>query len=144
MTVLPNESVLVRTWFGDDNAWKRLVEQVRTPSVEDFVATVMCVDDKAFQDLSPDALTALQPDEPLVSFLADEVTLTHPEFPVLAVYVGADEYDEEEGTDTRPFRVVPGALWSVENNINLGNMGWDEISEAADEDRIYRGMGSGE
>lgn len=139
MKALPSASVLVRTWFGDDRAWHTLVEEVRTPSAEDFLADVVIVDDREYQDLSAETLTALQPDGPSVSFLADKTTLTHPEHPVLAVYVGAEDEDEAEG-DTAPFRVVPRALWGVENNINLGNMDWWEFSEESDEDGIHRGL----
>jgi hypothetical protein len=40
MTALPSIPVLVRTWFGDKAAWEALVEEVRTPSEDDFLANV--------------------------------------------------------------------------------------------------------
>lgn len=134
---LPRHSVLVRTWFGADDAWESLVAEVETPSEDDFLANVMTVDDPAFAGLSVEALVAAQADEngPAVSFLADELTLTNGEHPILAVWVLGDDRPDRE-----PFRVTPAALWSVENNINIGNMSWPEFTSAADEDGVFRGF----
>ncbi len=134
MTELPKASVLVRTWFGDDDAWESLVAEVRTPSDEGFLAYVTVVDDRAFDGLGADALRAAQV-APMVSFLADETTLSGAEHPVLAVWV----VPRDDGY--QPFRVVPAYMWSVENNINLANMDWDEFASAVDEDGVFRGFG---
>jgi len=138
MTALPSIPVLVRTWFGDNAAWAALVEEVRTPSEDDFLANVTPVDDPAFEGLDAEALKELQPDGPIVSFLADEVTLTSADHPVLAVWVlptaGSDT------RDLRPFRVVPAELWSVENNINLANMDWADFRSSTGEDGVHRGF----
>lgn len=133
MTELPSASVLVRTWSGDGDGWDALLAAVRTPSAEGFLATVTPVDDPAFTGLSAEALKEHQTNGPIVSFLADETTLTDPEQPILAVWVlpGA--------ADHRPFRVVPAALWSVENNINLGNMDWADFTRAT-EGGVFRGF----
>lgn len=46
---------------------------------------------------------------------------------------GRDDPDQpsprhDDRREHRPFRVVPGVLWSVENNINLANMDWEEFA----------------
>lgn len=69
----------------------------------------------------------------MVSFLADETTLTSAEHPILAVWVLPRRVYEL-------FRVVPGEVWSVENNINLGNMDWWSFTEATDADGVFRGF----
>jgi hypothetical protein len=134
MTALPNDSVLVRTWFGDDGAWESLVRVVRTPSDEGFLASVTPIDDPAFDSLSAGELKAKQTAGPIVSFLADETTLTSADHPILAVWV----LPGEEGDHT-PFRVVPTALWSVENNINLANMDWADFTRSV-ADGVFRGF----
>lgn len=136
--MLPDVSVLVRTWFGDDAAWKSLLLAVRTPSAEGFLANVTPVADPAFTGLSAEALRERQTNGPAVSFLADEVTLTGPEHPILAVWVLPRRSGDLR--THRPFRVVPAALWSVENNINLGNMDWTSFTETAGEDGVFRGF----
>jgi hypothetical protein len=138
MTSLPNGSVLVRTWFGGADAdWESLVSAVRTPSEEGFLAYVEIVDDPAFAGLDAEALRTAQPDPAMVSFLADRTTLTDPDHPILAVRTLPDHEDEDE---SRPFRVVPAELWSVENNLNLSNMDWEEFASAAGPDHVYRGF----
>ncbi|HET9141657.1 DUF6924 domain-containing protein [Actinophytocola sp.] len=138
MATLLRGSVLVRTWFGDDAGWATLLREVGTPSEEGFLADVHPVSDPAFEGLSTDDLTARHAGGAITSFLADEKTFGHPEHPILAVWVyqvGADD-----PRDLRPFRVVPAALWGVENNINLGNMDWHEFRNATAEDGVFRGF----
>lgn len=137
MAGLPRKSVLVRTWFGDDGAWGSLVREVLTPSGEGFLAYTTPVNDPEFEGLSPEALQAKQPGGAIVSFLADEITLTHPEHPILAVRVLPPEYFHRGGH--KPFRVVPAQLWSVENNINEANLDWEDFANRVDADGIYRG-----
>jgi hypothetical protein len=109
------------------------VREVRTPSEEGFLAAVEPVDDPAFENLTAAGLRTEQADGPFVSFLADERTLCDAEHPILAVWVWP-------GREYEPFRVVPGALWSVENNINVRNLDWWDYTDSADEDGVFRGF----
>ena len=134
MTELPASPALVRTWFGDDAAWDSLVAKVRTPSDDGFLARVMLVNDAAFEGLTAAALKTGQPAGASVSFLADETTLASAEHPMLAVWVYDDRPDHE------PFRVVPGEMWSVGNNINTANMDWPDFTNSVDRDGVFRGF----
>jgi len=138
MTALPAIPVLVRTWFGDDGAWSALTEEVGTPSEDGFLANVTPVDDPAFEGLTAEALRDKQTDGPIVSFLADETTLTSAEHPVLAVWVLPRRDGDQR--DLAPFRVVPAELWSVENNINLANLDWADFTRSAGPDGVFRGF----
>jgi hypothetical protein len=111
---------------------------VQTPSDEGFLADVALVDDVAFEGLSAKGLKEKHTDGAIVSFLADEMTLSDAEQPILAVGVLPSRHDRRP--DHRPFRVVPAALWSVENNINLGNMDWTEFTRVPDGDGVFRGF----
>ncbi len=135
---MPSASVLVRTWFGDDSAWESLVLEVQTPSDEGFLANVTVVNDPAFEGLSAEALQTRQTGGAIVSFIADEATLVSAERPILAVWVLPRRDDDRR--DPRPFRVVPAALWSVENNINLGNLDWADFTRSVDGDSVFRGF----
>lgn len=139
MTALPSASVLVRTWFGDDSAWESLVSEVQTPSDDGFLAGVMLVNDPAFEALSAETLKAKQPGGAIVSFIADEITLTSDEHPILAVWV-LPRHADDDRPDQMPFRVVASELWSVENNINLANMDWEDFAGSVGEDGIFRGF----
>jgi hypothetical protein len=138
VTALPSASVLVRTWFGDDREWESLVLEVRTPTGERFLAGVVVVDDRAFEGLSAEALRVRQAGGAIVSFIADETTFVSAGHPVLAVWVLPRRDDDRR--DLRPFRVASAALWSVENNINLGNLDWADFTRSVDGDGVFRGF----
>ena len=40
----------------------------------------------------------------------------------------------------RTFRVIPSEMWSVENNLSLANMDFDEFADAVDAAGIFRGF----
>lgn len=137
MADLPNKSVLVRTWFGDDRAWGSLVREVLTPGKEGSLAYTTLVNDPECEGLSPEALKAKHLGGAIVSFLADEITLTDPEHPILAVWVLPPQ-DYDRG-DHKPFRVVPAELSSVDTNINDANLDWEDFANRVDTNGIYRG-----
>lgn len=139
VTDLLSASVLVRTWFGDDDAWESLLLEVQKPSDDGFLANVTVVNDPVFEGLSTEALQTRHTGGAIVSFIADETTLVNAEHPILAVWVLPHRDDDRR--DLSPFRVVPAALWSVENNINLGNMDWADFTRSLGEDDIFHGFG---
>ena len=132
--VRPSSSPLVRTDFSDDQAWAAVATALSTPSAEGFLAGLDVVDDPAFAGAAPADLLAAVPAGVWVSvlFVVDTQTLTDPEQPVLAVRGGREPGDS--------FRVVPGEVWSVENNLSLANMDWADFAGALGADGVYRGF----
>jgi hypothetical protein len=126
-------SLVIRTDFAHDDEWAELRAAIVAPQTDDgFMANVAFVDDEAYEGLVPAALLKIVPEDAdhVVAFLADELTLAHPDRPVLVVNL-------EDGTT---FRVVPSEMWSVQNNLSLANMDWDEFADGVDEDGIFRGF----
>ena len=136
MKALPTtpNSLLLRTDFSDDAAWIALCEAVQAPSEEGFQAHLDCISDPAYNGLTVEQLVTLAPPGtgPLFAFLADRVAHSHPERPVLVV-----ELDDQSG---RTFRVIPSAMWSVENNLSLANLDWNDFADSLDPDGIFRGL----
>jgi hypothetical protein len=66
-----------------------------------------------------------------VLFIADRTSLTSPDHPVLVV-------DLADGSGQRPFRCIAQELWSVDNNLNIANMDWEDFANAADLDGLFR------
>ena len=62
----------------------------------------------------------------------DEKTLADTEFPIIAL-----DLFEDHG---RTFRVIPHEMWSVENNLSIGNMDFSEFADAVDDDGVFRGF----
>jgi hypothetical protein len=131
-------STLVRTDLRDDDAWQALLSAIETPSEEGFLATVRAVSDPALDGLAPDVLVSAMPPTFEASFLlvADATTLGDAEQPILVVPVPRRYIDRTR----QPFRVVPSRLWSIENNLSLGNMDWSSYADSTDADGVFRGF----
>lgn len=126
-------ALVLRTDFTDDAAWEALCAACAAPSPEGFSASLSFVSDPRFAGLTVDQAAALTTASyRTFFFVADHVTLTHPETPVAV----ADLHDEPG----RWFRVVPGEMWGVENNLSLANMDFRDFAGAADPDGVFRGF----
>jgi hypothetical protein len=67
-----------------------------------------------------------------VLFIADSTTLTAADHPILVV----DLFDD----GNPPFRCIPSELWSVDNNLNIANMDWEDFADTLDHSGIFRGF----
>ncbi|MFC9436540.1 DUF6924 domain-containing protein [Nocardia sp. NPDC057030] len=123
-------TLLIRTDFSDPEGWEALRTAVTTPNDDDFAANLHLVDDPAYRDVSAEQLAALASDSLFI--VADKLAISSAERPLLSVY------RSEAGTEQ--LRVIAEELWSIENNIALANMDWDEFTSAADEDGVFRGF----
>ncbi|MEV0900496.1 hypothetical protein [Actinoplanes sp. NPDC049802] len=121
------KSLVLRTDFSDDDAWRELMELLG-----DEDATF--VSDPAFDGVTPQTLIDVDADDALAYlFLADTVTMTDPGRPMLAV-------DLDEGSGMT-FRVAPEGYPDVSRNLVIGNLDFEEFADAVDEDGTYRRMG---
>lgn len=126
-------SLVLRTDFSDDAAWRALCAEIQEPSAEGFVADVDCVSDASYEGLTADQLVErARGGTRTFAFLVDRKTLTHAEHPVLVV----DLYDRPG----RTFRVIPSEMWGVENNLALANMDYHEFADNVDPDGVFRGF----
>jgi hypothetical protein len=129
---------VIRTDFSDASAWEHVCAAIQEPRTADgFRADVECISDEACSGLRPEAVPAVLPADsrrPFV-FVVDSETIRRPDHPVLVV-----DLVEQPG---RTFRVVPAQAWSVENNLRLGNMGFDDFVRWVDRDGVFRGFPSG-
>ena len=150
MPILPerNCSLLVRTDFTRDDAWQQVADQATRENDDGFQAYVEPVSDPAFDRASWQEVKAAVPANgqgASVLFIADGTALSSPDHPILVVdlsdtFLSAAEFPQMG--DRTPFRCIPSELWSVDNNLNLANMDWEEFSDAAGEDGVFRGFGN--
>jgi hypothetical protein len=140
-------SLVIRTDFAHELEWTRIQSAIAEPQTEDgFIAYVDFVDDRAYEGLTASRLLEIVPEQAddTFAFLVDALALTHPDRPILVVNL----YDFVEGLADEgkgpqygaTFRVVPSEMWSVQNNLSLANMDWEEFADNVDDDGIFRGF----
>ena len=126
---------LVRTWFGDDDAWRTVVEILKTTTSNGYPAGLEPVSDPQFASASPEQVLACVVRQPSMAILtiADEVTLTTPQWPVLVLSLIEPE-------NYKPFRCTAASLPEVEGNLTGANISWSEFEAETDADGIFRGF----
>jgi hypothetical protein len=126
-------ALLIRTDFSDANAWKKLMSAVSEPP-DSFIFNVDVVDDRANTGATVEQLMAALPEDYPHSFMvvADALAISQADHLLLIVNLL-----EERG---RQFRAVAEQLASIENNLSIANMGFDEFAELVDEGGVFRGI----
>jgi len=140
MEMLPKtvDAPVIRTHFDDEDAWKTVCELIRQP-VDDgfggeFYASVSFVDNATFRNLTERELLERVPVDFGHSFLmiVDKTAARSPEFPILVM-----DLHRERG---RTFRAGPSEIQSIQNNLSISNMDFDEFADSADADGVFRGF----
>lgn len=123
--------VLIRTDFSDDKVWEEICAAVQEPRDPFFPNTEM-IDNREYEGASKEGVLQLLGETYLhgFAFVADEATIKEKDHPVLVL-------DLEEGDE---FRAVPSEIAAIENNLSIGNMGFEEFAEGVGEDGIFRGF----
>lgn len=137
MKELPSTShtLLLRTDFSNDRAWERLCNAVKEPSEEGFLASFDCINNSSYERITvEDLVGAANKNNYQHSFIcvADRITLTDLEQPILVI----DLYDQPGQT----FRAVPSEAWSVENNLSICNLDFQDFLDSCDSDGVFRGF----
>ncbi|WP_051840903.1 DUF6924 domain-containing protein [Streptomyces sp. NRRL F-5126] len=134
---------VVRTDFGDDGAWARVITGLREPIEEDDEVEPWIIEDRGYegapvetllQDLRAAAPAPL--DIPGVIFVADGPTMREARHPLLAVrtetYDEAAEYGaagpEDADEPIMSFRIAPDAAVELSVNLGLGNMDFEDFA----------------
>lgn len=134
MRIPPTEnSLMVRTDFSNQKAWKHLVGDARE-SADPFIFNMEIIDDRANSGATAEQImTALPPEYPH-SFIviADSDSMSEPDYPLLVVDVTGDA--------GRRFRALASQIAVIDNNLSIGNMDFEEFAESVDETGIFRGI----
>ena len=137
MRRLPNSdnSLLVRTDFADHDAWQRTLAAALAENSDGFRAYLQVVDEGAWdcahwEEVRGAALAARE--HAAFLFVVDRLAL-EVEHPILVLDLSAESRP--------PFRCLARELWSVDNNLNIANLDWEEFAENTDESGVFRGFG---
>jgi hypothetical protein len=127
------DAIVIRTDFSDQAAWQSVRTTIGTP-VGGFRAYVQFVDERAHDGLTGDrlrdVLTARSPHR--YAIVADRMTMAHPDHPLRVVALSS--------ADGRAFRALPSRIQSVENNLSIANMNFEDFADAVGADGIFRGF----
>ena len=130
--------LVLRTDFSNQVAWETIRAAIQRPvGIFRFRANIEFLDNVEYSGITKEQLLSLLPrnyDHSLI-IIADRFAMTRPEYPLLIV-----DLVERSG---REFRAVPAAVQSIENNLSLANMDFEEFAEAVDKDGVFRGFSRG-
>ena len=126
-------ALLIRTDFSDQSAWQRLKAAASEPG-DMFIFNMEIVDDRANSGATVEQVMAALPEDYPHSFIvvADSTAISQADYPLLVV-----DLDEERG---RQFRAVAAQVASIDNNLSIANMGFEEFADAVDGDGVFRGF----
>lgn len=137
MKQLPQTSnpLVLRTDFSNQAAWEAIRAAIQRPvAIFGFRANIEFLDMVEYSGITKEQMLSLLPSKYNHSFIVivDQIAMTHPEHPLLIV-----DLFESSGQE---FRAIPSAVQSIENNLSIANMDFEEFAEDVDEDGIFRGF----
>ena len=140
MKPIPNteNSPILRTDFSNQGGWEEICKTILEPvGPFRFRANVQFIDEIEYSGLTKDQVMGLIPKNYNHTFIivVDSVAILYPDHPLLVVDVF--EYSG------RVFRTLPSQVQSIENNLSIANMDFEEFADAVDEDGIFRGFSKG-
>ena len=126
-------ALLIRTDFSDQSAWQKL-KAAASAADEPFFFNMEIVDDRANSGATVEQVMEALPEDYPHSFIvvADSAAVSQPDFPLIVVDLG-----EERG---RLFRAVAAQVASIDNNLSIANMGFEEFADAVDGGGVFRGF----
>ena len=127
--------LVLRTDFSNQAAWEAIRAAIQKPvDIFRFRANVEFLDDAEYEGITKKQLLELVPKDYNQTFIviSDQIAISHPEHPLLII-----DLFEGLGND---FRAIPSAVQSIENNLSIANMDFEEFAEAVDGDGIFRGF----
>ncbi|HEY6922350.1 MAG TPA: hypothetical protein VI653_02695 [Steroidobacteraceae bacterium] len=128
-------ALVVRTAFSDQAAWEAIRDEIQQsgPRIEGY-SCVTFVDDRTYEGFSKDQLVAAIPEKYSYSFMfiVDATTVTTKDHPVLVVNLR-----KRPGAE---FRAVTSEIYTIEANLSLANLDFDDFARAAAETGVYRGF----
>jgi|SRR5689334_15144783 hypothetical protein len=123
-------ALIIRTDYSDDEAWNAIRAVIATP-VDGFEAYVAYAEHPGYAGLTSAQVVGLFSEaERSYAMVVDSRTISDPEHPLLIIDIFDVAHPE--------FRAIPMAIQSIENNLSIANMDFEEFASAADEDGVFR------
>jgi hypothetical protein len=129
-----NDTLVLRTEFRNEEIWTNLCQEIIKPNEEGFIPYVEFYSNTEFEGITKQEILSGLPEDydQVIMFIVDNITIEHPDHPVLCL--------DLIHVPGRTFRVIPSEMWSVENNLSIANMDFEEFYKCIDEEGIFRGF----
>ncbi|MCA9079614.1 MAG: hypothetical protein KDA58_03605 [Planctomycetaceae bacterium] len=153
-TPVSEDPWVIRTDFANDKDWIAIKDLIAAPQHADgfeALAYVEYVSDDTFSNLAAAEIVRKLPDTypQFFCFVVDSHTLTNTEHPVLVVgfYPEGDALDVDDfqrtprqtpAAEIHTFRALPASVQSIENNLSIANMDFEDFADSVDADGIFR------
>jgi hypothetical protein len=147
---------VIRTDFSDGPTWAVVKQQVAAPQLDpptgmEFIANVKFVEEPALQSSSCEDIVHFLPTNYMgfVVFVVDAETIKGKEHPLLVIGFSPPEDTAGNLAQKSPlstsmpintFRAIPTTIQSIENNLSIANMDFEDFANAVDRDGIFRGF----
>jgi len=143
---------VIRTDFTDSEKWTAVRDLIAAPQPDgfgmEFYAYVEYKDDPHYSGMNVSKLVQSLPDDypGFVCFVVDATTINDDEHPILVVDFSPDSMDLEDDQQTpeqipfKTFRAVPATIQSIENNLSIANMDFEDFADSVDPDGVFRGF----
>lgn len=124
---------LLRTDFSNEKEWKNIIKLINQ-RYNGFKANIEIVEDKKFENFEIKDFLALVPIDynNRFIFLVDNQSLNNNDLTIVCL--------DLTSKPAKYFRVIPGELWSVENNLSIANMDFEEFYDNTDSKGVFRGF----
>jgi hypothetical protein len=135
--ILNTENPLVlRVDFTSQAIWEEICRIIQEP-VDDFYAYVEFRNDPKYEGVTQEDLRMLIPNNYNHNFIimVDRIAISEIDHPLLIV----DLSPSPKGS----FRAIPSTVQSIENNLSIGNMSFEEFARTVDENGVFRGFFKG-
>jgi hypothetical protein len=126
--------VVLRTDFSGQAVWVAVRDAITAETAEGFRAEVTVVDDPAYDGAAVDDVVAAAGEHVLgIVVIVDDVALTTPDHPVLVISLAPEHRGQR-------FRSIPSGIQSIENNLSIASMDWEDFAGSVDQHGVFRGF----
>ena len=149
---------VVRASISNDQSWELIKKLVAAPQKDllsgmEFTANVRFVEDPLFANLPiHDIVRSLPADYPgYLVFVVDAQSDQGNEHSLLVVGFSPQRDDPKDFArkpnqtpveEIRSFRALPSTIQSIENNLTIANMDFEDFRNAVYQDGVFRGFAS--
>ena len=130
---ITESALIIRTDFSKEAAWESIATAIQNPP-DPFVFNMEFLTDREYDGATVEQLMKALPEDYPHSFMVivDKVATSQPDHPLLVI-----DLLEQPG---REFRALPSQVASIENNLSIANMGFEEFADSVDESGIFSGF----